>query len=258
MEPSIQQKSPAVPIAIIVGFAMIALAIFFTNKNEPVPSQVTQQTDSTQRQPAATSVVPPINERDYVRGNPNAPIVMIEYSDYECPFCKEYHSVMSQIMDEYGVTGKIAWVYRQFPLAQLHPNATKLSEAGLCVGEIAGNTAFWNFTDLIFNSRDIDAPTNITKLPQYVAEVGVDQTAYVECINSGRMEASVLASAEEGFRIGARGTPYTILMVGDQEAVIDGAKPYEVVKAIVQNLIDQLDGTYDSTVVPTPPTPPAS
>ena len=63
---------------------------------------------------------------------------------------------MNQIMDEYGVTGKVAWVYRQFPLDQLHPNASRISQAALCVGELGGSDAFFTFSDLIFDRRDLN------------------------------------------------------------------------------------------------------
>jgi protein-disulfide isomerase len=245
MEPSTQQSSPALPIAIISGFAMIAIAIFFTNKNDVAPAAVTTQTDQT----AESSEPRPVDATDYIRGNPNAPILMVEYSDYDCPFCKQYHNTMSQIMDEYGVTGKIAWVYRQFPLAQLHPNSPKIAEAAYCVGDIGGNEAFWTFSDMIFEERSIDEPTNVTKLPAYAESAGIALDDYIECMNSHRMQPAVEASIRDGFNSGARGTPYTVLIVGNQEAIINGAQPYETVKGIVSNLIDQLDGNFDTESV---------
>ena len=247
MEPAPQQTSPAVPIAIISGFAMIAIAIFFTNQNDPAPAALTTPDDSAAI--LADDTPRPVDETDYIRGNPNAPILMIEYSDYDCPFCKQYHATMNQIMDEYGITGRVAWVYRQFPIGELHPNAPKLSKAALCVGDIGGNEAFWTFSDLIFEERAIDEPTNVTKLPQYAEQAGVSQAAYVECMNDDRMDAVVLESAKDALGLGAQGTPYTVLLVGNQQAVINGAQPYDVVKGIVENLIQQLDGNFDPATV---------
>lgn len=222
---------------------MIAIAIFFTNRDGDTQNQVIVQ-DQSAEQVLESSNPRVVDATDYIRGNPNAPILIIEYSDYECPFCKQYHTTMNQIMDEYGVTGKVAWVYRQFPLNQLHPNATKISEAALCVGEIGGNESFWKFSDKIFDERDLNAPTNMTKLIEFANVAGVSEADYISCINSGHQQENVLASAEEGFRIGARGTPYTVVTVGNQQAVINGAQPYEVVKVTVQNLIDQLEGSF--------------
>ena len=242
MEPLATGKNnPTIPIAIIVGFALIALAIFFTGgkKSEVKP----MASNSTTTTPQAAGTPRPVDNTDYVRGNPNAPILMIEYSDYDCPFCKKYHAVLTQIMNEYGVGGKVAWVYRQFPIHELHPNAPKISEAALCVGSLAGNDAFWKFTDLVFEERAIDEQTNMVKLPDYAEQVGVKKSDFLSCYDSNKMADAVKASTKEAFDIGARGTPYTVLVVGNQQAVINGGQSYDTVKGIIKNLIDQLDGT---------------
>jgi protein-disulfide isomerase len=256
MEPTKQHTSPAVPIAIICGFAMIAIAIFFTNQGKTVtPTNNSTAVNSAGEIDETLSDGTPraIDETDYILGNPNAPIVMIEYSDYDCPFCKAYHQTMQQIMDEYGVTGRVAWVYRQFPLAQLHPNAPRISEAALCVGDIGGNDAFWKFSNTIFDSRDIEEQTNVTRLLQYAQEAGVSSEEYISCMEEGRMKMAVEDSVRDGYDAGARGTPYTVLIVGNQQAVINGAQPYDVVKGIVTNLIDQLDGNFDTEAATPPP-----
>lgn len=248
MEPSTSPRSSiAIPVAIVFGFALIAIAIFFTTDKGP-RSAVNDDTN-VETNGILSSTPRAVDDRDYIRGNPNAPILLIEYSDYDCPFCKQYHETLNQIMDEYGVTGKVAWVYRQFPIAQLHPNSPKVSQAALCVGKLGGTDAFWNFTDLIFEEREIDEATNVARIPDYVTSVGVENDAYIACMNSGETEETVKASVEDAFNIGARGTPYTVLMIGTQQAVINGAQPYETVKGIVENLISQLEGT-----VPTSPT----
>lgn len=244
MEPTSKPSSPAIPIAIVAGFALIAVAIFFTGGRAASTAPEANQanaTDSTEPRP--------VDETDYIRGNPNAPIMMVEYSDYDCPFCKQFHITMNQIMDEYGVTGRVAWTYRQFPLKELHPNSPGISEAALCVGDIGGNDAFWDFTDEIFNDRSAEEFTNVTKLPRYAAEAGVDEAAYVECLNSGRMQERLESDLRSGFNAGARSTPYTVVMVGNQQFVISGAQPYTTVRDIVSNLIDQLDGDFDIDAV---------
>jgi len=243
MEPQTpQQPSMAVPLAIMVGFAMIAIAIFFTSGNsEPVA-----QAPVTPAGQATPSTIRAVSESDYILGNPNAPIVMIEYSDYDCPFCKQFHTTMHQILDEYGVTGRLAWVYRQFPLVDLHPNAPQISEAALCVGDIGGNTAFWTFSDTVFNSREETEFTNVTKLTEFAEAAGVERMAFMECVTSDRMLDTLKADMSDGLAAGAaQGTPYTVIRVGSQEAVIVGAQPYDVVKGIVENLIAQLDGNFD-------------
>ena len=250
MEPnSTQTSSPAVPIAIVVGFAMIAIAIFFTGNSSKEPAQIAVAPENSE-ETTTTSGPRAVDETDYIRGNPNAPILLIEYSDYDCPFCKQFHDTMNQIMDEFGVDGRVAWVYRQFPLEQLHPNAPKISEAALCVGDIAGQTAFWQFSDLVFEQRELDAPTNIVRLPEYAERVGVDRSAYTACMDSGRMKQAVAGCLEDGFNAGIRGTPHTFVGAGNQQAVISGARSYDTVRGIVNTLVDQLDGNFDPEAIP--------
>jgi protein-disulfide isomerase len=240
MEPLQTQKSnPAIPIAIVVGFALIAFAIYFTSSKQVAAPAVT---DFATTSPQLTGTPRPVDATDYIRGNPNAPILMVEYSDYDCPFCKKYHEALTQVIDELGAGGKVAWVYRQFPIAQLHPNAPKISEAALCVGSIGGNDAFWKFTDLVFEERAIDEQTNMVKLPDYAEQIGVKKDEFNTCFNSNKMAEAVKTSAAEGFSIGARGTPYTIVIVGNEQAVINGAQSYDTVRGIIQNLINQLEG----------------
>ncbi len=241
MEPTNKPPShPAIPIAIVVGFAMIAIAVFFTGGKSASNNAVMPKDGSSSK--TTTSTPRPVDGSDYIRGNPNAPILIIEYADYDCPFCKQYHETLRMIMDEYGVTGRVAWVYRQYPIGQLHPNSPNVSEAALCVGSLGGTETFWKFTDMIFENREIDEPTNPVKLPDYAAELGISKDEYFACIDSNRTDEALKKSVEDAFNIGARGTPYTVITVGNEQAVVNGAQSYDVVKSIIDNLIRQLDG----------------
>ncbi len=249
MEPTPQSNtasSLAIPVAIVAGFGLIALAIYFSgigNQPAPAPSQLPAPTDTT----AAKGKIRPVDSTDYIKGNPNAPILIVEYSDYDCPFCKNFHETMTRIMDEYGVGGKVAWVYRQFPLAQLHPNAERISQAALCVGELGGNDAFWKYSDLIFAERNINEPTNITKLPEYAVEAGVSKEELVACLESGKHRETVAKSLSDGAQAGIQGTPQSFVIVGNQMAQIEGAQPYAVVKQIIDNLLGQIESGATET-----------
>lgn len=238
MEPQPATPSIAIPVAIVVGFGMIAAAIFFSGASKaPVETAKNIAPETTQE-----TTVRPVDSTDYIRGNPNAPILVIEYSDYDCPFCKNFHETMTKVMEEYGVTGKVGWVYRQFPLEQLHPNAPRLSEAAYCVGELGGTDAYWKFSDQVFGTREVNDKTNMTKLPEFAATAGVDKAKFTSCLDSGKFKDKVAASITEGAAAGAQGTPYSIVTVGGQQAVINGAQPYTVVKQIIDNLVAQLEG----------------
>jgi protein-disulfide isomerase len=240
MEPQRSTPSIAIPVAIVIGFSLIAIAIFFSGQGKG--NAPTAVAPGTAPEVTKETTVRPVDDTDYIRGNPNAPILVIEYSDYDCPFCKNFHDTMNRIMEEYGVTGKVGWVYRQFPLEQLHPNAPRISEAAYCVGDLGGGDAYWKFSDLVFNEREINAQTNMTKLPEFAERAGADKAKFNECLSSGKFTDKVADSVTEGVAAGAQGTPYSIVTVGGQQAVINGAQPYTVVKQIIDNLVAQLEG----------------
>lgn len=99
---------------------------------------------STQRLPDSEDIeVPAVTKSDRYLGNIDADVVIIEYSDIDCPFCKKFHPTLERISQEYG--SKIAWVYRNFPLESLHPEARTKAEAAECVGQIAGNDTYWRY-----------------------------------------------------------------------------------------------------------------
>lgn len=96
-----------------------------------------------------TSLVNPITDADHIKGPRNAAVTVIEYSDFDCPFCSRFHATMDQVA---SANDDVAWVYRHFPLAQLHPNARSIAIASECVAELGGNEAFWTFADGYFAS----------------------------------------------------------------------------------------------------------
>lgn len=89
-------------------------------------------------------------EGDHINGKSDARIQVVEYSDFECPFCGRFHETMNQVMAEYGESGDVNWIYRHFPLEQIHPNAFSLAVASECVSELGGNDKFWEFSNMIF------------------------------------------------------------------------------------------------------------
>jgi len=93
-----------------------------------------------------------VNETDHVWGNSNASVTIVEFSDIECPFCKKFHQTMIQIMNEYGRDGRVAWVYRHFPLEQSHQFAREGALAAECANEEGGPEAFWSFVNEVFGS----------------------------------------------------------------------------------------------------------
>ena len=101
---------------------------------------------------AATSselAIAPVDEEDHIRGERDAEVVLVEYSDLRCPYCAQFHETMKQVVDNYEGS-EIAWVYRHLPIPQLHPQAPRLAQAAECAADAGGEEAFWSFTDYIF------------------------------------------------------------------------------------------------------------
>lgn len=238
--------SLGVPVAIVIAALLIGGAIYFSGNKTTQKINVAEGIKEAQNEQNKIEVAP-VTQDDMIRGNPNAPILVVEYSDFDCPFCKNFHETMKQIMTKYGENGKVAWIYRNFPLQQLHPNAPKLAEAGHCVAEIGGNDAFWKFSDNIFENRETNAQTDMTQLPAYAVAAGVDKDKFNECFTSGKYASKVEEDIQAALKAGAQGTPYSIVMVGDQQGVINGAQPFETVDKIMQTLISQLEGKPATT-----------
>lgn len=230
-----------VPIAIVIGALVIGMAIIYTG-NQKTGNPVQVGGDAPQEQKTAEIDVAPVTEKDHIRGNPNAPIVIVEYSDFDCPFCKNFHETMQKVMETYGKDGKVAWVYRQFPLVQLHPNSPKVSAASECVASLGGNEAFWKFADLVVSDRGTNEPTNVTKLPEYAAQAGVDKTKFTACLDAGTFTEKIQNDVQAAMKAGAQGTPYSILIAGDQQGPIDGAQPYANVKQMIDTVLAQMSG----------------
>lgn len=244
----------AIPVAIVIGFGLIAAAIFFSGSNSPAAKVLPLDTQKQEDGATIGGPIKPIDAKDHIRGNPNAPIMIVEYSDYDCPFCKSFHETMIKVMNKYAGDGKVAWVYRHFPIEQLHPSAPRLALASECVSKLGGNDAFWKYTDLVFGERGVNEFTNMSRLSEFAVTSGVSKTAFESCLNDtdGSMKKLVEEDIADGANAGAKGTPYTIVLVGGQQGVINGARPYEYVSNIIDTLLKQINGEKPGTAAAAP------
>jgi protein-disulfide isomerase len=185
--------------------------------------------------PPAAANVPEVTDADHFRGPKDAAVTIVEYSDFECPFCSRFHETMKQVRSAFP--DDVKWVYRHYPLDQLHPNARAAAEASECVADIGGNDKFWEFADKVFAGG---APATPDKLKGYVGEIGVNVTQFEKCVADGKFRADVNDEAAGGSAAGVRGTPGNFLIEKDgSTSEIPGAQPFNVIEPVIKQILGQ-------------------
>jgi protein-disulfide isomerase len=180
----------------------------------------------------------PISNRYFGDQTPTEEIVFTEYSDTECPFCKNFHETMKAVMAEGN--GRYAWVYKHFPLS-FHPNAQKEAEAIECVRSIDGDTKAFQYMDSIFAVT----PSNNKLPPEALYEIAsimkISTKKLKACVEAGTFAGKVKAELEEGTQKGVQGTPYTFVTQNKagtttELGTINGAQPKEAIDAVLLNI----------------------
>ncbi len=221
------------PIAIIIAGLVIAGAMYFSDGKKvegPAAVQPVAQISSLDQ-------VRPISADDHIRGNPNADIIIVEYSDTECPYCGRFHETMKQVIDEYGKDGKVAWVYRHNPIDQLHSKARTEAVALECANELGGNDKFWEYTDRIYGITPANNGLDPAELPKIAEYVGLDVASFNTCLNSGKYDSKIQADLLNGQATGGNGTPWSVVITKKGNYSINGAQPYASVKQMLDSLL---------------------
>lgn len=215
-------------VSILLAGVLIAGSIVFVNV---FPDQPTVNG----AEPTAEINIPPVTKDDHIVGSPDAPIVLVEYSDFQCPFCSRIHPDLKKIVEE--SEGQVAWVYRHYPLDSLHPEATPAALASECIAKQLGNDGFWKFADAMF------ADQSKMGAAQYVAiagQLGANVQQFSACVQNKEFEDLVAAQSADAQTSGASGTPFTVVMKGDKAlGAIPGALPYAQIKAVINSVQDR-------------------
>lgn len=180
-----------------------------------------------------------LKDEDHIRGDRKARILLIEYSDLECPFCKSFHPTAQQAVDDYK--GQVAWVYRHFPLDQIHSKADKEAEAVECAGEQGGENAFWKMVDKIFEVTPSNNGLDLEKLPDLANQIGLNGQNLQKCIADGKYTQHVEDDYQSGIKAGVNGTPGNILLdtKTGKTKVLPGAVPFSDVKSAIDSLLSE-------------------
>jgi len=175
---------------------------------------------------------------DPILGDKGAPITLIEFSDYQCPFCRRfYKETLPRLKDEFIKKGKLRYVFRDFPVQPIHPFANKAAEAAQCAEE---EGQYWEMHDLLFENQEAMETENIKA---HAKALGLNLVAFEKCLEEGKYVGEVDKDKNAGLSAGIRGTPSFILGPTTSDGkirgtLIVGAQPYEVFRAAIQDLLN--------------------
>ena len=253
----------SMPLAIVLGAFISATAIIIVQMPRRITTVTTQNTatDGANSQYDAATIntmvdhviasknqtpVVAVSASDHILGSAHPKITLIEYSDLECPFCKNFDSTMNKVIQNYG--DRVAWVYRHFPLdcvdntsddcTPLHPKARHEAVASECAFEQGGNDAFWQYMTRVFAITPSNNRLDPAQLTSIAQDMNLKMDTFNTCLSTDKYASVVSTDAKEGLKSKVQGTPETLIV--DQLGntyTIAGAYPYEVVSGAIDRLV---------------------
>jgi protein-disulfide isomerase len=220
----------------LLGLVMMSVAYFnkgnSENANKDDKNQVAKQDNNAPTPtPSPTPTPTPgqpvdikVSDSDHIRGNKNAKITIASFSDFQCPYCSKFHETMKQVMAAYP--NDVRWVFKDFPLEQIHPFAKKAAEAAECANE---QGKFWEYADKLFENQSSFSNDYFSTLAK---QMKLDSGKFDKCLADGKYASKVAGDAQLGQSVGVRGTPASFI----NGELVSGAVPFETVKAKIDSL----------------------
>lgn len=219
--------------SLVVVALFIAIGVFIATTTEP-PKEASKLLE---QETNGVAEIRPISAEDHILGNPNAEIFIVEYSDTECPFCKMFHYTMHEVIAESD--GNVAWVYRHFPIEQLHRKAFREALATECAAEQGGNEVFWIYVDQIYARTNSNDSLPDSELFNIAGELGLNMETFTTCIETEKYAQKVNNDITDARIAGATGTPSSFIVSnGTVLDTIPGASPKEVVLEKIQKALN--------------------
>jgi len=210
---------------VLAALLIVMVFVFFTGDK---PAVVTGNVVANPTNPAPTvqpSTVTATADDDARQGKKDAPIEIIEFSDFQCPFCSRALPALDQVKTEYG--DKVSIVYRDFPLVSIHPNAQKAAEASECVREKGKDVAYWKMHDKMFANQET---LSVDNLKAWAKEIGYDISS---CLDSGKFADEVAKDTKDGMAATCTGTPCFVVNIKGTGYKINGAQPFANFKQVI-------------------------
>jgi protein-disulfide isomerase len=228
---------PAAVAAAVVAFAAVGIFVLgmFTHamvtsdeEGGGQPAAVVQLTPGAQ--PTAGPVEVSVDD-DPAIGPEDAPVTIIEFSDFQCPYCARFQTeTLPQILSNYG--DRVRFVYRDFPLTSLHQYALKAAEASECADD---QEAYWKYHDLLFQNQ---SALDDASLKNYAASLGLDTAAFNDCLDSDKYMSEIQKDEQDGITAGVQGTPAFFI----NGHLIEGAQPYSAFQAAIEAVLAEGGG----------------
>ncbi len=236
-----KETNYVLPSAILIASILISGSILYSNGVSGGNSLAKSAKTTAGAPSGAPSLenMKPVDKNDHIRGNLDARIIVVEYSDPECPYCKVFHATMQRLMSEYGGDNKLAWVYRNFPIDSLHSKAREEAEANECASVVGGNGAYWSYLDELFKRTNSNNSLDLAQLPLIATDIGLNLSQFNKCVESGKTKEKVDSDTADAIASGARGTPFNVLInakTGEKTEIM-GAQPYDVLKQKIEAVL---------------------
>ena len=223
-------SSPGVSVAIVLAGFIVAGALYLS-MGGPWPPFTLWGTRH-----GNPSLVRPVGSDDHILGNPAAPVMIVEYCDFNSDFCKGYSATLNELIATEGAEGQVAWVYREFPLTELYDTSLAHARAAECAAQVGGNDTFWRFADLLYQNQPVK-PSEYGALSEKAGLTGKGfATCYADAAN--QVDARITADRANALDVGASGAPYSLLLTRTSAGwrtpvVLDGAYTYDALKEVV-------------------------
>jgi len=212
-----------IAILAVIGFVVV-LGMYFNKDKDlltaDLPGGNNTNTEGNQKEAQIK-----VAQDDNVRGNFEAPVTIVEFSDFQCSFCGRFHPTLQRILDDYP--DQIRWVYKHFPLDQIHPQARPAAEASECAAE---QGKFWEFADGLFENQTRFGESFYQEL---ATQLGLNMSEFEDCVSLRKYQDKVESDLQEGIKAGVGGTPNSFI----NGQSIPGAASYEQIKSVVESIL---------------------
>ena len=243
-------KGMIIGLIVAIGVGAFFAGLFFANMDsdlvteselEMALSRIEAKIDNLQTINPPEQIIRISSDDDPVRGDPNAPITIIEFSDFQCPFCARFHvQTLPVLLEEYIESGKVKLVYRDFPIQNIHPNALPAAVAAECANE---QDMYWEYHDTLFENQGawsrLEIESAVSLFKQYAEELELSQDQFDSCLESGKYIEEIRKDLEDGRDYGVTGTPG--FFIGNEQigfVELKGAQPFESFKQVIDSQLN--------------------